>query len=465
MNKRQKLVLQQYLNDEETIIRSLKMVYEDSLKDINKRVLELDSSISVLQKAYNSIGTEISDLALSILGNKAKHMTPAQAEETIKSMLQSKVYQKKYQEALKKQVSDIFDKMGEKQFTRVSEYLTECYENGFIGTLYDLQGQDIPLCFPLDQEQMVRAIQLDSKISKGLYSRLGEDVSLLKRKIASEISRGIATGMSYQQMARQLASVSKTGYNNAVRIARTEGHRIQCQAGMDACYKAKEKGANVVKQWDATLDDRTRESHVAVDGQIREIDEPFSNGLMFPGDPSGGAAEVINCRCALLQRARWALDEDELATLKRRAEYFGLDKTDSFEDYKKKYLKASKDLTNNDKNGKISSERTHAPKIPDVKLLDYALNPTRAPDKAKAFKDALGYDQSNFDALKQNILEHINESMFVEKGDSGYGMRYEYIMELIGANGKKANVLTAWIQDGNHKRLTSLYVTKRKVTK
>lgn len=77
----------------------------------------------------------------------------------------------------------------------------------------------------------------------------------------------------------------------------------------------------------------------------------------------------------------------------------------------------------------------------------------------------MGYDKSNFEALKQNILEHIDESMFVEKGDSGYGMRYEYIMEITGANGKKANVLTAWIQDGNHKRLTSLYVTKRKVTK
>ena len=307
MNKRQKLVLKKFLNDEEAIIRSLKMVYEDSLKDISKKVLELDSSISVLQKAYISIGTEIGDLALAILGNKAKYMTPAEAEETIMSMLQSKVYQKKYQEALKKQVSVIFDKMGEKQFTTVSDYLKECYENGFIGTLYDLQGQDIPLCFPLDQEQIVRAVQLDSKLSKGLYSRLGEDVDLLKKKVAAEISRGISTGATYQQIARQLASVSNTGYNNAIRIARTEGHRIQCQAGMDACYKAKEKGADVVKQWDATLDDRTRESHVAVDGQIRELDEPFSNGLMFPGDPRGGAAEVINCRCALLQRGRWDL--------------------------------------------------------------------------------------------------------------------------------------------------------------
>ena len=76
---------------------------------------------------------------------------------------------------------------------------------------------------------------------------------------------------------------------------------------MDACYKAKEKGADVVKQWDSTLDARTRDSHAQVDGEIKELDEKFSNGLRFPGDPSGGAAEVVNCRCALLQRARWAV--------------------------------------------------------------------------------------------------------------------------------------------------------------
>ncbi len=44
-------------------------------------------------------------------------------------------------------------------------------------------------------------------------------------------------------------------------------------------------------------------------------------------------------------------------------------------------------------------------------------------------------------------------------------MRYEYIIEITGANGKKANVLTAWIENGNKKRLTSVYVTNRKATK
>jgi hypothetical protein len=120
--------------------------------------------------------------------------------------------------------------------------------------------------------------------------------------------------MTFNQIAQQLSFKMKGAYTNsggslayAKRIARTEGHRIQCQAGMDACYKAKDRGADVVKQWDSTLDAKTRNSHVAVDQEVRELDEKFSNSLMFPGDPSGRASEVINCRCALLQRARWAV--------------------------------------------------------------------------------------------------------------------------------------------------------------
>ena len=340
MNKHQKLVQQAFLNKEEDVISRLQSIYGESLSGITKKVKVLDSSITQLQKALDSVtDDDIGELALAVLGSK-KHITPVEAQETIKSMIQSKVYQKQYQEALRKQVGGILDTMQAKQYKTVSDYLTGCYEDGFIGTMYDLQGQGIPLCMPIDQQSMVRAVQLDSKIRKGLYTRLGEDVATLKRKITSQISRGVASGLTYREMAQQLAGQTRIGYNNAVRIARTEGHRIQCQAGMDACEKAKEKGCDVLKQWDATLDDVTRSSHAMVDGELREIDKPFSNGLMFPGDPKGGAAEVINCRCALLQRASWELDEEELEELKKRAEFFGLDKTASFEEYKEKYLKA-----------------------------------------------------------------------------------------------------------------------------
>jgi hypothetical protein len=325
LNKREKIVQEQFLDNEEKVITRLKSVYTQALKDIESKSKALYNDIAALQSAIN---------------------TEQDAEERARlvSMQQAKIYQKQYQDALKKQVGGILDEMHAEEFRTVSEYLQKCYEDGFCGAMYDLHGQGLPLIFPIDQEAVTRAVQLDSKISKGLYTRLGEDVALLKRKITAQVSRGIATGASFSMVAKQLADYTNIGYNNAVRIARTEGHRIQVQSGMDACYKAQEKGADVVKQWDAALDKRTRESHALIDGEIRELDETFSNGLRYPGDPNGRAEEVINCRCALLQRARKALDADELETLKERAAYFGLDKTANFEDFKEKYLKAVEEV-------------------------------------------------------------------------------------------------------------------------
>ena len=330
MNKRQKIVQEQFLNNEEAVIRRLKNQYHHALKDINKTAQSLQDDINRL-------------------GQMASLAVDAEEKAQLLSMQQSKIYQKQYQDAMKTQVGSILDKMQVEEFRTVSDYLQTCYEDGFVGTMFDLQGQGIPLCFPMDQEAMVRAVQLDSKIKKSFYESIGENVAGLKRAITAEVSRGISTGMSYAQIAQQLKARMVGNYDGkpggalyrAMTIARTEGHRIQVQGTMDACYKARDKGADVVKQWDATLDDSTRESHVAVDGQIRELDKPFSNGLMFPGDPGGGAAEVVNCRCALLQRARWALDEDELKTLQERAEYFGLDNAENFEDFKKNYLQTS----------------------------------------------------------------------------------------------------------------------------
>lgn len=323
MNKRQKLVQQQFLNEEEKVIKRLDQVYGQSLKDIKEKIENLEFSINGLQEVYDWMDTD------------------DPKREQIKSRIQSKIYQKQYQEQLQKQVDGILKQMQTKQYLTVADYLDGCYTDGFIGSIFDMHGQGVPLMSPIDQEAMVRAVQLDSKISKGLYTRLGEDVNLLKKKITAQVSRSISTGMSYAQTAQQLAGYTRIGYNNAIRIARTEGHRVQCAAAMDACHEAKEKGADVLKQWDAALDARTRESHALVDGEIREVDKPFSNGLMYPGDPRGGAAEVVNCRCALLQRARWALGDDELQTLQDRANYYGLDKSDQFDDFKKNYMDKS----------------------------------------------------------------------------------------------------------------------------
>lgn len=442
MKYREKIVQIEFLDDEERVIRRLQAVYNQSLKDITQKANALQEEIYKIQDKYNSIEDE-------------------QERETLKSMERSKVYQKQYQDSLKTQVNGILDKMHQKEFKTVNEYLNECYDKSFTGNMYVLHGEGIPLIVPIDQEKVVRAVQINSKINKGLYSRLGEDINLLKRKITAQISRGVATGMSYSQMAQQLAGYTKIGYNNAVRITRTEGHRIQQESTMDACYAARERGADVVKQWDATMDANTRESHQMVDGEIRALDEKFSNGLMYPGDPSGSAAEVINCRCVLLQRAKWALDQKELDRLKERASFYGLDKRKSFDEFNKKYI----GTVENSKGNKIKMDLQFFAKIPDEKLTEYALNfehPT-GKEKAKAFKEALGYTKESYTDLKTKILDSFDEKELVYKREDKYGKRYEQIMQITGPNGKTANVLTAWIKDNDNAepRLTSIYVDKR----
>ena len=102
--------------------------------------------------------------------------------------------------------------------------------------------------------------------------------------------------------------------------------------------------------------------------------------------------------------------------------------------------------------------------IPLEKFVDYALDPKNSHGKFIAFRDALGYNLNNVDELILNIRKNINNYPVTDKGDKGYGNTYTVLMELTGANGKKANVMTAWIDDKNSGeiRLTSAYVKKRK---
>lgn len=328
MNRWEKEVQQSLLDSEAAALKELEKQYAAALKDIKEKVKLFQADIDLLDQALSQDGLDDTTKAL------------------LQSQKRSKIYQQNYQKALQGQVSGILDKMHGDTYATIDKYLNGCYETGYIGTMYDIAGQGVPLVVPVDQAAAVKAVLTDSKVSNGLYVALGVDVAKLKKSIAQEISRGIASSLSYADIARNISSVSKAPLSRSKTIARTEGHRIQQTSSRDAQYAAKKKGADVLKQWDAALDGRTRDSHARVDGEIRELDEKFSNGLMFPGDPSGGAAEVVNCRCTSNTRARWALDDAELQTLKERAEYFGLDKTENFEDFKQKYLKATEGVAN-----------------------------------------------------------------------------------------------------------------------
>ena len=275
IRKDEKEVIQAQLDNEKEVLKRIEENYKDALEEINSKIAEL-------------MGRADADM---------KHV----------------VYQVDYQKNLKKQVETILETLHSKKFETVSEYLTTCYNEGFLGTLYSLQKQGVPLAIPINQEEVAAAIQLETKLSTSLYEAF--DMKDLQKKIASEISRGFSTGAMYSEIARNVASYARIDKNKSIRIVRTEGHRITEAAAYNAQVKAKERGADIVKIWSAALDAKTRPSHMRVDGEIKELEKKFSNGLMYPGDPSGAAAEVVNCRCRSRSDARWALDAESTKML------------------------------------------------------------------------------------------------------------------------------------------------------
>ena len=281
MNRYQKKVQKQILLNERKILKEIEQIYEQALQDIMAQITYL------------------------------------QARKDTQN-LQSIIYQVEYQKALKKQIEGILDQLHNNEFTTISEYLTKCYEESWIGTLYDLQNQGIPLIFPIDQDQVIKAIQLNTKLSKSLYDSLGIDIKELKSIIRSEVSRGISQNYSYEKMATLIKNASQNTFNNSLRIARTEGHRISQESTYNVQVEAKKKGADIVKEWDATLDGKTRPNHRFLDGQIVDIDKPFKNAdgdeAMYPGG-FGIPSEDINCRCCVLQRAKWNLNNDKFTKM------------------------------------------------------------------------------------------------------------------------------------------------------
>lgn len=310
---------------------------DDAIRQMTKAQLkEEERALKEIKKMYEKARKDV-ETQISAL-NARKDM----------QNLQSIIYQKKYQEAILKQIDGVLDELNKGQFETTQDFLNSSYSNGYIGMMYDLQKTTgCTVVMPIDPKKVIRAVKTDSKLSERYYQNreLPENLSVLKRNIRQQITRGIASEKTWTEVAYQIAQGMNSPFNkamsDAMRIVRTEGHRVNQEGFLDAGNQAKKNGADIVKQWDATLDRKTRPWHQEADGQIREWDEYFIVGGEKMKAPSigGSARNVCNCRCQLLQRAKWALDEAELKTLQDRASFFGLDKSDSFEDFKKKYLK------------------------------------------------------------------------------------------------------------------------------
>ena len=127
------------------------------------------------------------------------------------------------------------------------------------------------------------------------------DLAYNKSQINGAIESAIIQGKSIDHISDDLQKrMESVNRSSAIRTARTATTCAQNAGNLDSFYKAQEMGIATEKQWVCTQDDRTRESHLELDGEHVPLDEEFSNGLQYPGDPSGDPSEVYNCRCTMI---------------------------------------------------------------------------------------------------------------------------------------------------------------------
>ena len=119
-----------------------------------------------------------------------------------------------------------------------------------------------------------------------------------RKKLKKELGEGITAGEGVPELAERVSDVFKTRRKyEAERIARTEVISASNAAELEAYIQS-----DVIekKEWLATMDANVRPAHADMNGEVVGLNKRFSNGLMYPGDPSGSGDEVVNCRCTTL---------------------------------------------------------------------------------------------------------------------------------------------------------------------
>lgn len=136
------------------------------------------------------------------------------------------------------------------------------------------------------------------------YQLSEKTLSRVDSQINDIIVNGYEEGMGIDKVSRDIRrrfGQLKTWESR--RIARTEIHNSQC-LGVIKGYN--DMGVEYI-QWSTARDSRVRgqrpkdsADHIHMEGEIIRMGGVFSNGLMYPGDMNGPAAEIINCRCQAL---------------------------------------------------------------------------------------------------------------------------------------------------------------------
>jgi HK97 family phage portal protein len=206
-----------------------------------------------------------------------------------------------------------------KHSAALKEVLAQAYQDVSVDvgtqTLKELKAQAGPGEVKSDIDDFIAMFGTD--LLQYLLTVAGQKITQINDTTLAQIQTALATGVAAGESIPKLAKRIDALYldqiipNRSTVIARGE---VVSASNWSSQQAARRSGLTLKKVWLATEDSRTRPAHAEADGQEVDLDEPFEVGgekLQYPGDPSGSAENIIQCRCTQFYRRAKSVEQDD----------------------------------------------------------------------------------------------------------------------------------------------------------
>ena len=264
------------------IDKALQSTYRTASRELSKKLADFNKAFAVKDRE-----------------KRKKRDNGEITEEEYKDWLGGQVFMRKQWESKIKQVNEVMLHHNEQAVRIINESSFDVFAENYYAEAFKAQWICQNISFNVYNSQAIaRLIKDNPQLLPKWKIDEEKDYTWNYKKVKNIVQQGIIQGESVEQIAqrlcRDLSSMNENKMRMFARTAVTCGQNAGRQLQMEEAAKL---DIEQEKRWTATLDGHTRDSHRAMDGETVPWNKPFSNKLMFPGDPNGAPEEVYNCRC------------------------------------------------------------------------------------------------------------------------------------------------------------------------
>lgn len=279
-----------------------------ALKNTEQRFEELQTRLRrVFREARDDLWMKQQDFLQAHEKRVEKYQAQVRAgllsEKDFKAWMRGQLFQERQWELKRGQLARLMVDTDKLAMDMVNRAKLDVFADNADHMLFKIErGRGVETSFGLlNADALARLIVEQPDLLPMAEVNEDKDYKYYNEVISNAVIQGILQGETLDEIAMRVANdTGDKALDNLRRNARTAFTGAQNAGALLSMRRAESIGVKLQKRWMATLDSHTRDAHADLDGQVRDVSEPFESMLgeiMYPGDPSAEPANVWNCRC------------------------------------------------------------------------------------------------------------------------------------------------------------------------